>query len=153
MAIYSILGGLCNIISLVSSHPLSLFDAAAKAIQIKVDDSDDSDSDKDKDKDADTPQSLNISRTSTGILSTRTPSSAPSIPASQVAFGQAKQSLAKRKLYSRFTQGQTYNGGELQSFLREQDDSKQRVPPQVHNKKKRKAKARKNEKSAWLDLL
>ncbi|TIA84459.1 hypothetical protein E3P98_00124 [Wallemia ichthyophaga] len=125
----------------------SLFDAAAKAIQIKVDDSDDSDSDKDKDKDADTPQSLNISRTSTGILSTRTPSSAPSVPASQVAFGQAKQSIAKRKLYSRFTQGQTYNGGELQSFLREQDDSKQRVPPQVHNKKKRKAKAHKPSRS------
>ncbi|TIB71883.1 hypothetical protein E3Q18_02013 [Wallemia mellicola] len=110
----------------------SLFDAAAKAIQIKIDDSSDEEDSSEGDKDTKS-QSLSISRTSTGIISTRT--STPSVPSTEIAFGQAKQSIAKRKLYSRFRQGQTYKGGELQEFLQ---DNKQRVPVQTEAKKSKK---------------
>ena len=146
------------------SNRASLFDAAAKSIDIKIEDSsDDQDGDKDSDSDNNKaiPKSLNLSRTSTGILSTRTPSS---VPSTQLAFEQAKQSIAKRKLYSRFRKGQTYTGGELQKFLQE---PKQRVPETQQpkpSKKKRKAedesgksksskKSSKNKGNAWMDLL
>lgn len=89
---------------------------------------------------------MSISRTSTGIISTRT--STPSVPSTEIAFGQAKQSIAKRKLYSRFRQGQTYKGGELQEFLQ---DNKQRVPVQTEAKKSK--KKRKSPDNPWMDLL
>ncbi|KAG1745967.1 uncharacterized protein EDB91DRAFT_135135 [Suillus paluster] len=92
-----------------------LYSAATKAITIKIADDDDDDEDEDKNEDSSGSTTLQLKRTTTGIISNRrpssgTPASGTSTPdsdayprASIIAI--AKREAARKGLYSRFFRG------------------------------------------------